>query len=120
MARKAAPYPKAPMWPERGQTSVVAPLQREISDPQIRYYNAAQLEDSPKSLTTSGQSSATEPIELAQSSLAADYVSTIRPNEINFLPRQSHTLVAKIRTLLKFRGRGDTVHVEIRQCEILR
>ena len=41
-------------------------------------------------------------------------------NEINFLPRRGHTLVAKIRRLTKFREWGDTVHVEIRQCEIPR
>jgi hypothetical protein len=37
--------------------------------------------------------------------------STIRPNEINFLPRRGHSHVPKIRQLIKDSGNGKTLRI---------
>jgi hypothetical protein len=82
-----------------------------------------------KALAASGLSSTTIPKKPISSHEVAESIRslnrrcqhilcpTIRPNEINFLPQPRHTGVQKIRKLIELRD-GDTVHVEIRQCEV--
>jgi hypothetical protein len=110
-----------------GQKEAKPPLLRllyEISGPQLRYATLRSQNAAPSPLATSGRSSATvtkkpvsfhdvaKLIELLNDRWQRVPCPTIRPNEINFLPRRRHTRVPKIGKLIKFQGWKGTVHVD--------